>query len=377
MWGRSHREGADGPLAGLWVRQPYRVAEGYIKPASLGFSRYDPFDSYYGTDAATAGRSLYLELIDLNASDSVEVEAFTSKWGLLGLYQHRLLQLAHSDWTYPHNFPPAPEAVPEDLVEHFRTPGHPEYGFRSFDPVLTFWKPEDQAERAAIYGKWLRRRPFPSEWVIHETPAGHYDIAPTREFSQRYFPDPPLVAMTEKDFEQAVAAITAAPDVKAKEAAREEMYRMFELPPPGSEAMWERLCEPLADFQTAVAELQQIYQSCQLANEGRSAVRAMADCAMQLRRVSPVPYLTEEGVWSWRWFFPSLLSACYTMLFLDFVVENRKLLHCAECGQSMVSDRSDKRYCGRTCQNRANQRRWRERTAQASDDQGPKEGDNT
>ena len=77
-----------------WVRRRYYVENGYIRPVvGSKVEYYDPFEeAYFDANTPREGTSLYLELIALDLEDIPAIERFTSRWGLLGLCQHRLLQ---------------------------------------------------------------------------------------------------------------------------------------------------------------------------------------------------------------------------------------------------------------------------------------------
>jgi hypothetical protein len=374
MWGQDQEGKGGGPLAASWMRGPYTIEGDYIKPLPEGeMERYDPFASYYGADSARLERSLYLELIDLELGNHQAVERFVTTRGLLGLFQHRLVQLS-TVIAFPIGSLRG-DAVPEMLFEAFHSPGSVPAWTSSGAAWLTDDTPAGPEARKVLYDRWRQRRPFPEGWAISETVDGYYDVSSREDYYSHYFPDP---------LDEGVPPEVAAEALRrvAKDPTSDEAAQILELlsyddpyPRAGSNAMWVRLCEPLGDFYLAALELRATYSACAERKDPTSVAAALMNCTRHLRRVHPIPHRTEEGGWAWRWSFPSLLAACYTMLFLDFVVEKRRLYFCAECGKSMISDRSDKKYCDSTCQNRANQRRWRQRSATASAKQKPKKGD--
>ncbi len=353
-----------GPLTGCWTRRRYFVEEGLIQPLPRGATEeYDPFISYYGSDSTWSGRSLYLELLELDIGSEHAIEGFTSRWGLLGLYQHRLVQIRRAEADL--DLSTKIDRVPEYLVEHFEAPSStPEWV-----NVERWWLTREQLETdpegaKRFFRAWLNtRKPHTVASAIVASSEGYYEELPLGDYAQRFFPHPPKLSLdSEKVFQmlRSTAQALEDDDFRAVDQIEQVKQLIASVPRLGSKWFWERLCEPVDEFRQAVEELRSVFAGCTDREDKLAVGLAMQTCTRHIRRVHPIPHF-EEGALTWRWSFPSLLAAAYMMLFLDVAVEGRKLRYCEGCGKSFVADRSDKRFCGRACQNRSNQRRYRQR----------------
>src|SRR5437588_12575417 len=75
----------------LWMRRRYFVQGDYIRHVlESDLERIDPFEDQ-------DGHALHLDLVRLAESDARAVEEFASRWGLLGLFYHPILQVRYGD----------------------------------------------------------------------------------------------------------------------------------------------------------------------------------------------------------------------------------------------------------------------------------------
>lgn len=307
-------------LRTTWVRRRYYVEDGYIKPIpGSREEKYNPFDAYYGAERAEEGRSLYLELVELDEKDPRAIEEFCSRWGILGLF-----------WQ------------DQGVAEIVRTPFGGEH-----------WLPLDARKDtvAETLGRIRAALEFRANF------ADKFD---------RTDLDPEDIKILGKQ----AAGVDWANTIKWPEGLgwiwsdgwassdQDEGIRM---------ASFDTLCESVEQFGRAVAWFRSTYvlasrYTARLSHPEEIA-KLESNLALYVNTVRPNPVFhgdLQHGRWAWEWHFPSLLAAAYMMLFLD-LIGGRNLRFCADeaCRKPFVADRSDKLYCSPKCLNRAKQREWR------------------
>jgi len=394
MWGfDADQHQRDTQLSAAWVRCRYFVQDGYIRPVrGAHVEAYDPFEAYYANDSALLGRSLYLQLVDLDTTNEQEIEKFVSRWGLLGLFQHNLIQARHvecDEWEELGNPDPPyavtvseiyewPGASPGENHSH-RTIAHgvtaeqyqgdgwlpplepdeelkrviTERGWGHFTEEglqlmpgamyrLDDWLEERELRR---YKQWRSRQRYLHGSALIELPERGIEEVSLPGYYSRFFPDSGLL----RDGREAVIPTSDLGDLKqmtddqllksAKELSS-EMYSLF--PRLYSKSLWYGLCEPLKDFRQAVSEFRATYVLATQVRLNASVAPGAKDWeemgrsrdlrrqfTRHLRRVHPFPHCDRETqAWSLRWSFPSLLAAGYGMMFLDFTLQKRKLRFC-------------------------------------------------
>jgi len=384
MWGVGNGKDAGNrrALQAGWVRRRYFIRDGYIRPIQGSeVVVYDPFEEYYGTDAARSGRSLYQHLVDLDLSDERAIEEFASRWGLLGLFQHRLVQVSHVGCDR-YDYADHPDQPPTSLSHWNERPGNGPLDRRE-GPTIHLIYPDDylradEDERRSVrerghqlFRKWLAETRYPYGSVIVENAFGVLEEVEQDAYYSQFFLDLELArAIAEEDTRTDLHD----PSRKFLPPRRSRYPRI------SSPRLWDCLCEPLDLFREAAYELRDLYTltvrasspDAHAAPSSQAADYLRQDFAQRLSRVHPLPGWQEQSrSWTMAWSFPSLLSAAYAMLFVDFVVAGRKLRFCANetCGKSFVSDRSDRKYCSERCQNAAKQREFRRAKKAAVDPQ--------
>jgi hypothetical protein len=293
-----------------WVKRRYFVQDGYIRPVPGGESvLYDPFLGYSHEDHPTKDRSSYLQLLDVKLDDEREIEEWTSTWGLLGLFQDRLVQARRTIQT---------KTGPETLIEWGSTAAASSVfeGLASSGPG----KPTD------------------SKVLLAWEPLGEIVERPLEEYFRKYFP-----------FLQP-----------------EQHY-----PPLASPKLWDHLSEPLDEFKIAVHNLRFTVERAKTGpSKTGDAIEDETQAWMHPRRLQHTinPRVqrvyravrpTADGGLAAVWVFPSLLSALYTMLMED--VTGGRLRECSNerCRKPFVPGRSDQSYCSTRCKNAVLQRRRR------------------
>jgi hypothetical protein len=335
-----------------WARRRYSIEGDYIKPVpGSKVTFYNPFDHYYGAGNVKTGTSLYLELVALDTNDCCQIEQFASKWGLLGLFYHPLLQIRHRVLAY-------------DVSAQRDDPSLPSWAYGFLDtvnvnPGLAFKDELPEATRA------MEAATLEGSAVVHRPGLEQYVEECLTTYSQSYFPD-----LTNR----------------AASLAHRSGGRTFEQLLYGalySPARWDYLCEPVQRFQDEVKLLQENYHLCKVASEaGVSSYSFDLEerFAVHLRHVHPIAIcspgkdevpcarsmnrrLTKGwivGPLNCGWSFPSLLATAYLMLLLD-TTENTGLRYCENetCRHPFVSRRSDRKYCSKGCKNAQTQRVFR------------------
>jgi hypothetical protein len=403
-----------GEKSGGWVRRRYVVEEHHIRPvAASKLIRYDPFQAYADAEEAKTAPSLYLDLANLEADNESAVEAFTSRWGLLGLFHHQFVQCRRLLWSrsgdvWVHQEFGSPRQD-QDLLQ-FLLIGPRESECKSglwgtngdeYLPWSAFDFESEYAKRRMVLTGWLREHGLGQ--VMAQDEQGYVYPRPRNEFFGEYFPLLPQPDFLADDLGTLADEIATAsesppaafryrleqgpgfsPSMLSHHGPSDELFAADCYPTMGSPELWEHLCEPLDQFRDAVDQFQLSFRSAvHIASEegyprsgvsqddpfweprpGMLRARLHDSLTTELRRVTPElrpgPVLSS---WDWGWSCPSLLSAAYVMLFLDVVVRQRKPRHCASvtCGKGFVTDRSDRLYCSPRCQNAQKQRNRRKR----------------
>ncbi|MGV3723554.1 MAG: hypothetical protein ACO1SX_21875 [Actinomycetota bacterium] len=296
-----------GWLQTQWSRRPYFVEGGYLRPVpGEPAEAFDPFEFGYGRYLTALGK--------LNLDSEESIKAFAMQWGLLGLFQHRLIQARHTG-----------AGGRADVIEGL--------GFLAVRPV-----PDGGL------------RPRPST-VLIQSADGVIEEAPLEAFYQRYFPQ--------------------------FDVTPEAFYRN-EIPPIRNPmAALAHVCEPLDDFRAAVREFRAVSRLCTAAQNGtlpagyphpsgHGYVETTDEAdlreafARNTRQVHPGPLRSVSDGWRMKWHFPSLLSTFYMLLLQDLT--GGRLWECAreDCRTPFVRvKRSDQKFCSPTCLNTVKQRNKR------------------
>lgn len=342
----------------LWAKREYVFdrSDLVFRPAGTCVEFYDPLQvGYFDLEAVPPGNRqppLYALLWELDTTNVGTVRDFVSHWGLLGLFQHHLIESRYAasaprgqsdmstgplparahpetflevtetplrrDWKPWRTAPPPPRAYTKpDVADHQLGDVHPAT-VEIDDPRIS----RQVAKRADAGAQRLEAR---ADWesvrVLH-SPHGQVESMPLTDYYARFFPSGRFASMHSKQ-------------------------------------LWDELAEPLTDIDQAVADLRENYDLCSRAKSERSwkldrDVREVFDTHLQ--GVSLTVELAEDRAGRWRaaWAFPSLLSAVYWMLREDFTKPGRRLLYCQrqDCRKPLITDRSDKFFCtGGTCKN--------------------------
>ncbi len=297
-----------------WARRPYEVRDGWIAPAPGGSVEfYDPFAA---SGSAGPQGPLYRALWDVDLEQSESIEFFASRWGLLGLFQHRLIQARHAA--------PGMAEVLEGL------------------DFLAVARTDAQLTVSA---------------ALVERPEGGYSERPLAEYYRRYFPG----LRTDVQFlANEIPPLTHSPALfdrlaEPVEEFREEVARLK-----STVAVAQRAAEgqlPLGEFASPG-----IYTP----TVGENLLHAAID--PYIRRVHQGLKRREDGSgWELGWYFPSLISVIYYTLAMHLA--GGQLRRCANdrCGAPFApTHRKHQQYCSDRCQNFAKQRRRVARTREES-----------
>lgn len=288
-----------------WVRRPYHVRDGWIRPVLDGEPElYDPFAGYYHDRHPREGESAYLALAALNLKDERAIEGWVSRYGLLGLFQDGLLQVRHVD-------PGAPGA------EMWTSVAGPDLPFK----------------------RSSRQEPYhPADsTVIFQDPTGEYAQAPAIDYFSWFFPGVNLAA-------SALAALAQNP--------WEHLSEPLDAFCGAARLLREHIeigKDPDSPFRPALAHW---------VNSRMRRARAV---------LQPPPVDNPSAPFTDAWVFPSLLSALYACLRQDLLCG--RLRQCARdrCRRPFVARRDDKRHCSPECRHaqRAADKRAREKEERA------------
>jgi hypothetical protein len=339
-----------------WVRRRYVIAGNFIRPVrGATVEDYDP----YAEDASQ--RPAYLELAGLDTTDERAVEEFVSRWGLLGLFFHPLLQIqlassrsGDADRAY----------TVRDLLRSDCS-----------DPVTELLEQDPAVKGTA---------------TLWDSGRGEYSVRDLERYCHDYFPD----LRTERG--------DAAGEPGDYGNLRRHPFVIL-----ASGQLWDYLSEPLDAFRAAAADFQAFFADCVRWSEGsggsedartaRRLVELQGRVESHLRHVYPVfgyeveageigaasevpgPDHDSEGWWerpvppgrlTLEWVYPSLLSGAYGVLLRD-LMSGRHLRYCANetCGRPMVADNPTRIYCSERCLNTTRHRAFRRRQAERRKDQ--------
>lgn len=325
-----------------WVRRNYYVEGTYIRPkADSPVERYDPFAAYYSTGSRSP-QSMFLELATLDLEDSRAIEAFTSAWGLLGLFFDRILQYELQSQG-PHEEGTGEERSAVGMSIAVTAPN---IAFENLPDA--FIQNQSQSGLSVVA-------------IVRDPNGGRYRQIPAADYCRSYMPE------------------------LYRHAGSQSHDTVSQLLPLvlSTEQRWDYMCEPLDEFRKAVSEFQTTYRICSEWSTGSRPRYLIWQIDRQFQRhfqqVHPYPFhpqneaiettlLDEAGdqttdePWRIAWAFPTLLSAAYMMLFLEFT-GNSRLSYCANntCSRPMVAQHPSRIYCSDSCQNVVKQRAFRNR----------------
>lgn len=361
-----------------WRRQRYYIEDGFIRPAQRSEPKeYNPLASYFERGQTSRRDQLHLALAGLNTSSDdqdEQIEKFCSEWGLLGLYQHRLIQLTYvpgpRGGALPRHRPPHshPEVVETPLgraehparerrervelfAEHRLTYGH---GTPEADQPLAEYLADMELDI------WWKDPAAGGEALVLKH--GRTERVRLADYYASYFPQYSVHL-----FEIGMRVLRSEPSM------------LPEYPTWSSPWLWNELCEPVEAFCEAVNEFQDTARLCRDYKDGQ---HFSPDQAEKLERVFN-QHLTLAGLrlrydrhsglgrleqeWQHEYFCPSLLSAAYLLLMLTFSGA-AKLRFCRNepCGKPFEAERPDREFCSRSCQ-KAQQQRLRRRRQSKSE----------
>jgi hypothetical protein len=335
-------------LSSRWAKRDYQVVDGYIRPDPKSrLEVYDPFNFYFGPESVKQGRSLYLELANLDTGSDRAIEQFACHWGLLGLFSHRLIEIRY--WR-----PGMKEGLPSISGQG----GFYQLGARSPDLIIECLPPEwiQMMEEGGWHGSATVLEPLPG-WCVER---------PLQTYCAPYFPD------------GGSQTRPSSHDQDGYEISDRRLFALLD-----SMSRWDFLAEPVQEFQEAADEFRSTFRDWQrlsrsTENDGEAGLlkQRLDDHVRHVHPTLVIERDDREGPghlhgrggrqaggakpWSSGWSFPSLLSAAYMMLLQD-LAGNRNIRFCANerCGGPFVTDRADKLYCSPACKNAQQQRTHR------------------
>ena len=342
-------------IAATWRRQRYVVEGDHLVPATAADAEeYDPFDHYAGVSDIPLGETPYLDLASLDLNDTEAIEQFASAWGLLGLFQHNLVQLRYvptrdGRMQLRHD-PPLYIDEPSSTATTERISGFLGAG-SDFDDDLVPFAHEWFSGQSLDFQDGSRVR---HSWDDLDTDdEREYVLDEVRAVErQRWLDDPAKRG----------EALYVDPHGEVQRASLDDYARPFfpnatvnprTYPSIDSATLWGELHEPLEAFRSAAREFQRQVHFVADADEWSDDLARAIE--RNLRSVHPrIEFHADEegGRWVERWHFPSLLAACYTMLHLD-LTKQRAVRICAsdKCDNAFIAERSDRMYCTPRCKN--------------------------
>lgn len=366
-------ESASSPLAARWWKQRYFVEDGLIRPV-VGSKRemYDPLEAYFQRHLWRINPPLHLALARLNPLDDEQVERFCSTWGLLGLFQHPLLQVTYvpgsKGGALPrHNPPQHFTEVVETPLFRLERPARDGTGrlqrmasaIRGSGPSADE-QSRDQDEElarqlaAAELQDWWEDPTWGGEAIVLR------DGQPQRlELVQHfvhYFP----------------AASLPVFEIKGADLLWSDPKMLPEFPTWSSTWLWDELCEPLEEFRDAVNEFKNLSQISASVKSMKRVDRTRVELLESrfnghlaqtgLRLCYEGRWSVDPGTQSWKreYFCPSLLSTAYLQLMLAFTGETPlRFCESISCRKAFEAERPRQRFCSRVCQKSQQQRRRR------------------
>ena len=323
---------------GSWRRRRYHVSEGYIRPVAGELTvEYDPLDS-----STNDGLPAYLRLVNINEFDDHQIADFCSQFGILGLFQHDLLQVRYTPTS-------------NGAIQCRHDPPPPHY----FEVLETPYSRYELDGR----GSWPDEILRPKIEDLQRFPADDesFEDMAIEALDQEY--------LDEWKTDRTKRGLVVVEDVEGiREQPLGGYFRRFfpasgnEFPSLHAPQLWDYLCEPLPAFRTAVLNLRAVFEEWQAGPIGssRHAGWQTTFLAPALMRARPMPVNGEL-----TWLFPSLLTALYMQLFLD-CISARQPRFCANencLRRAFVADRPDNVFCSDKCRHAQKQRvRRRERT---------------
>jgi hypothetical protein len=348
-----------------WVRRQYHIEDGYIKP--VPGSEPIPYNPLVLDDQARHRknkRRLVDDLLRLHPRDYTAVAEFASHWGLLGLFQHHLVEQFYiptesGDVQTVHDprfglFPTVHEGV--DFYDCMPSRRKLEW---SDDTVREDWVRRGVIHRAegekwvlTDLGKQLLLRGWRAKTGKSGTVStdlirtGAPKRLPLQQYYQHFFPD--------------AQKVTEAPD------------SLVIYPRIGSEKLWDQLCEPLDLFHCAVIEFRSIawayseQNALPIRDDLRQFFGNPLSKTRQVLVSSPAPDWDQGGrspgirsspaELGWAW--PSLLAAAYLLLMRDVTGNyGPRDCHNESCRTTFMPTRPDRKYCSPECRNQQMQRR--------------------
>lgn len=341
---------ADYWVKGAWVRQKYVVDSslGLIRPVGHEPPEaYDPFEGYSWEGQAKSGRTIYLELTDLDLASDRAIEYFTTRWGLLGLFQDRLLQSCLH--------------VSRDPNRHLID--HPAGACQAL-----LLQPPDEVSRDLMP-------------VVVEAPGGHVHrllpvvLTDLEAISAQMHTSPksmvPEVICEIQDgvFIRTSLASYYRPFFPTLDTGDSlQVYQHARLSSP---TFWGHLCEPLEMFKASVTEFKKVVRWSSSPDPAEKAFVALY-IRSRLSKVRFDARVDNKGRFLRTLRFPSLLSALYVMLVEDLDKGVLRVCPRVTCKRPFVPNRTDRTHCSTRCRDADRQKRLRDNRTR---NQGPLGGD--
>jgi len=324
-----------------WSRRRFFVEGGYIKPViGSAIELYRPMEHYYGVGSSSTKQSMYLNLLSVQAPYPSSLEKIARKWGLLGLYQHHVVQVR---WEVESGDGQRTRPVlskPAELLYHYSAHWKA-FGANSVQGFVT---------------------------AIDDTGKPSNRESPLLTWGRLYFPDFDWIH-------------PLAPRMTSINCAGGE----WELAPALHE---DFLCEPVDEVVHAITAFQETYMRCTQWSEGKPHTEAAElinkafECHLSRPELNTVLMPGGEpksdhtgevdrvGRWKLDLSFPSLLGMAYYQMFQD-LRDGRYMRYCrnkSSCGRAFVTDRKNSFYCCQSCRNAANLRAYHLKHAGGSED---------
>lgn len=380
---------AEPVLRGRWMRRRYFVEGEFIKPIPTSEKTvYDPFEGYRAELTKSEQDpvdQLHTHLANLDAADLHAIEAFTGKWGILGLFQHDLYQVRYvptaggavqplhdppywaglqveeiwegPDFRARHHYahPLIPELLPRDVLSQAVA----ELGLEgeAVTGSSQGWDAIAEDVRCWAEAQW-KNDPTKRGVVLTRGPLVGYREVPLLSYFGQFLPD-----------------LSGWPDMPNPLEA-EAIGSPLLFPSIHAPVLWDYLCEPLDAFRSEVRAFQGLARLCAKWKDGEQGEAARSELQTTFTRhlgrshptlgwldqseqdVSAAKQIapSNHAAWLASWSFPSLLSAAYLMLLFDFTDQFPRICKNTACRKLFVVSSPKRLHCSDRCLNQQKQR---------------------